>query len=98
MRRGELKRKDAAIVIGYGPVGRATISILKARGVNAIVASDFSPGWRTLAANCGADVVINPADGSPYANRRIAKALGGVVAGVCMHADRIEPAAATAAQ
>ena len=98
MRRGELKRKDAAIVIGHGPVGRATICILKARGVNAIVASDFSPGWRTLAANCGADVVINPADGSPYANRRIAEALSVVVAGICMQADRIEPAAATAAQ
>jgi threonine dehydrogenase-like Zn-dependent dehydrogenase len=67
-RRGELKRKDIAIVIGCGPVGLATICILKARGIRTIIASDFSPGRRALARNCGADVVIDPADGSPYAN------------------------------
>ena len=70
VRRGELKRKDVAIVIGCGPVGLATICVLKARGVSTIVASDFSPGRRTLAAKCGADVVIDPADASPYANWR----------------------------
>ena len=70
VRRGEVKRKDVAIVIGCGPVGLATICILKARGVRTIVASDFSPGRRALAAKCGADVVIDPAEGSPYANWR----------------------------
>ena len=70
VRRGELKRKDVAIVIGCGPVGLATICVLKARGVSTIVASDFSPGRRTLAAKCGADVLIDPADASPYANWR----------------------------
>ncbi len=70
VRRGELKRKDVAIVIGCGPVGLATICMLKARGVNTIIASDFSPGRRVLAQKCGADVVIDPADGSPYANWR----------------------------
>jgi threonine dehydrogenase-like Zn-dependent dehydrogenase len=70
VRRGELKRKDVAIVIGCGPVGLAVICILKARGIRTIVASDFSPGRRALARKCGADVVINPADTSPYANWR----------------------------
>ena len=68
VRRGELKRKDVAIVIGCGPVGLAVICVLKARGVQTVVASDFSPGRRALASKCGADVVINPADTSPYAN------------------------------
>jgi threonine dehydrogenase-like Zn-dependent dehydrogenase len=68
VRRGEVKRKDVAIVIGCGPVGLAVICVLKARGVQTVVASDFSPGRRALASKCGADVVINPADTSPYAN------------------------------
>jgi threonine dehydrogenase-like Zn-dependent dehydrogenase len=159
VRRGEVKRKDVAIVIGCGPVGLAVICVLKARGIRTIVASDFSPGRRALARKCGADVLIDPADTSPYANWReygfmgdlptlmsmavdtreklgrlpllpwytawrIAEALGAapprpvifecvgvpgmvqqvidgapllsriVVAGVCMQADRIEPALA----
>jgi threonine dehydrogenase-like Zn-dependent dehydrogenase len=35
-------------------------------GVGTIVASDFSPGRRTLATQCGADVVVDPAVDSPY--------------------------------
>ena len=31
-----------------------------------IVASDFSPGRRALATACGADLVVDPSDGSPY--------------------------------
>jgi threonine dehydrogenase-like Zn-dependent dehydrogenase len=66
VRRSEIKKGDAAIVIGCGPVGLAVISMLKARGVRAIVASDFSPGRRALATACGADVVVDPGQGSPY--------------------------------
>lgn len=68
VRRGEVTGKDVAIVIGCGPVGLAVICMLKARGVKAIVASDFSPGRRALAQRCGADVVVDPAANSPYAN------------------------------
>ncbi len=35
-------------------------------GVGTIVASDFSPGRRALAARSGADVVVDPTDDSPY--------------------------------
>ena len=66
MKRGEVTRKDVCVVIGCGPVGLAIIALLKARGVRKIVASDFSAGRRKLAAACGADVVIDPAAGSPY--------------------------------
>lgn len=66
VRRSEIKKKDVAIVIGCGPVGLAVICLLKARGVNTVVASDFSAGRRKLAQQCGADVVIDPAVDSPY--------------------------------
>jgi threonine dehydrogenase-like Zn-dependent dehydrogenase len=66
VRRGEVKRRDVAIVIGCGPIGLAVICMLKARGVRTIVASDFSPGRRALATRCGADLVVDPSKGSPY--------------------------------
>jgi threonine dehydrogenase-like Zn-dependent dehydrogenase len=59
-------KRDVAIVLGCGPVGLGVIAMLKARGVRTIVASDFSAGRRDLASRCGADVVVDPADGSPY--------------------------------
>ena len=67
VRRSEIKKRDVAIVIGCGPVGLAVILMLKARGVRRIVASDFSAGRETLAAQCGADIVVDPREDSPYA-------------------------------
>ncbi len=66
VRRAEIDKKDVAIVIGCGPVGLAVIAMLKTRGVRTIVASDFSPGRRRLASACGADVVVDPSEGSPF--------------------------------
>ena len=66
VRRSEIKKRDVAIVIGCGPVGLAVICMLKAQGVRTIVASDFSRGRRELATACGADVVVDPAEDSPY--------------------------------
>ena len=68
VRRSEIAKKDVAIVIGCGPVGLAVICLLKARGVKTVVASDFSARRRELARQCGADLVIDPAETSPYAN------------------------------
>lgn len=70
VRRSEIRKGEVGIVIGCGPVGLAVICMLRARGVKAIVASDYSPGRRELARRCGADVVIDPAEHSPYANGR----------------------------
>jgi len=53
-------------VIGCGPVGLGVILMLKAHGVRTVVASDYSPGRRALAQRCGADVVVDPAQDSPY--------------------------------
>jgi threonine dehydrogenase-like Zn-dependent dehydrogenase len=66
VQRGEVKKGDVAIVIGCGPVGLAVICMLKAQGVRTVVASDLSRGRRELASACGADVVVDPAEGSPY--------------------------------
>ena len=66
VQRGEVGRKQVAIVIGCGPVGLGVILMLKAKGVRTVVASDFSPGRRALAKVCGADVVVDPAAGDPY--------------------------------
>lgn len=66
VRRSGIAQRDVALVIGCGPVGLAVICQLKAKGVDKIVASDFSPRRRALAAQCGADVVVDPAQGSPY--------------------------------
>jgi threonine dehydrogenase-like Zn-dependent dehydrogenase len=69
VRRSEIKKKDVGIVIGCGPVGLAVICLLKAKGVGIVVASDFSSVRRELAKACGADVLIDPAEESPYADR-----------------------------
>ena len=66
VQRGEVGKRDTAIVIGCGPIGLAVILALKAKGIRTVVASDFSPGRRALARACGADVVIDAAQGSPY--------------------------------
>ena len=64
--RADVSKKDVAIVIGCGPVGLAVIAVLKARGVETIVASDYSPGRRALAERTGAHVVVDPAEQSPW--------------------------------
>lgn len=66
VRRADVKKSGVVIVIGCGPVGLAVICMLKAWGVGTVVASDFSPGRRQLAAACGADIVVDPGSESPY--------------------------------
>jgi threonine dehydrogenase-like Zn-dependent dehydrogenase len=60
-------KRDVAVVVGCGPVGLGVILCLKASGVRTVVASDYSPGRRSLATACGADVVVDPAAASPFA-------------------------------
>ncbi|XVU21163.1 zinc-binding dehydrogenase [Actinoplanes sp. CA-054009] len=66
VRRGEVSRRDPAVVIGCGPIGLAVILVLKASGVRHVVASDYSAGRRELAWACGADVVVDPAVEPPW--------------------------------
>ena len=66
VRRGQVGKKQVAIVIGCGPIGLGVIAMLKASGVRRVVASDFSPGRRALALAMGADAVVDAAEQSPY--------------------------------
>ena len=68
--RGRLEPDDAPLVIGCGPVGLAVIAALRLRGVHPIVAADFSPRRRELALALGADVVVDPAERTPWASWR----------------------------
>ncbi|MEO8380301.1 MAG: zinc-binding dehydrogenase [Acidobacteriota bacterium] len=66
VRRGEVDKGAVAFVIGCGPIGLGVILMLKARGVKMVVASDYSPGRRAKATACGADVVVDPSQGSLF--------------------------------
>jgi threonine dehydrogenase-like Zn-dependent dehydrogenase len=66
VRRSGIRRGRPAIVIGCGPIGLAVVLMLKAAGVRTVVASDLSPGRRDLARKCGADVVVDPRQSSPW--------------------------------
>ena len=76
--RGSVGKKQTSIVIGCGPIGLAVIAMLKASGVRTVVASDFSPRRRALATACGADVVVDPAEQSPWTSYDSSKDIGSV--------------------
>jgi threonine dehydrogenase-like Zn-dependent dehydrogenase len=57
---------ETALVLGCGPIGIAIIVALRARGVENIVASDFSPKRRWLAGAMGAHQTLDAAQGSPF--------------------------------
>lgn len=55
------------LVVGCGPVGLAVVAALKARGLGPVIASDYSPARRRIAALFGADEVIDPGAEDPHA-------------------------------
>lgn len=57
---------ETALVLGCGPIGTAIIAALRARNVETIVASDFSPKRRELATAMGAHQTWDAAQGSPF--------------------------------
>ena len=57
---------ETALVLGCGPIGIAIIAALGRRGVETIVASDFSPKRRELAGAMGAHRTLDAAQGSPF--------------------------------
>jgi 2-desacetyl-2-hydroxyethyl bacteriochlorophyllide A dehydrogenase len=60
--RSATKADNAAIVLGCGPVGLATISALRLLGAAPIIAADFSPKRRELAVTMGAHEVTDPCE------------------------------------
>ncbi len=64
--KARLEGGEIPLVIGCGPVGLAVIAALKIKGVGPVIAADYSSARRALAEQLGADVVVDPADHSPY--------------------------------
>ena len=58
--KSHIAKGDAAIVIGAGPVGLACIAELRMQGIGPIVVADYSAKRRELAAQLGADEVVDP--------------------------------------
>lgn len=52
--------REGALVLGCGPVGLAVIAALRMKGVETIVATDFSPTRRALAVAMGATEAVDP--------------------------------------
>lgn len=65
-RAGLEPRSHGAIVLGCGPIGLAVIAALRRRHIEPIVASDYSPARRALAATMGAHQTVDPAVATPY--------------------------------
>lgn len=57
---------ETALVLGCGPIGVAIIASLRTKGIETIVASDFSPKRRELAIAMGAHQTLDAAQGSPF--------------------------------
>lgn len=66
VQRARMTADDVPLVVGCGPVGLSVIAALKIKGAAPIIAADYSAGRRALAQAMGADIVINPAEHSPY--------------------------------
>jgi threonine dehydrogenase-like Zn-dependent dehydrogenase len=57
---------EVPLVVGCGMIGLAVIAALRARGVERIVASDYSAPRRALAALAGAAELVDPASEAPF--------------------------------
>jgi 2-desacetyl-2-hydroxyethyl bacteriochlorophyllide A dehydrogenase len=64
--KSAIERGETALVLGCGPIGIAIIAGLRLRGVETIVAADYSARRRELAETMGATTTVDPANGSPF--------------------------------
>jgi threonine dehydrogenase-like Zn-dependent dehydrogenase len=64
--KSNIQRGETALVLGCGPIGIAIVAALRFRGVETIVAADFTAKRRELAAAMGAHQTVDPAQGSPF--------------------------------
>jgi threonine dehydrogenase-like Zn-dependent dehydrogenase len=78
--RSGIAPDEGALVLGCGPVGLAVIAALRLRGVEHVVAADFSSARRSLALRLGAHEAVDPRDEAAFAAwRRTGGARGLVV-------------------
>jgi threonine dehydrogenase-like Zn-dependent dehydrogenase len=56
-----------AVVLGCGPVGQAVVAALAMKGIEPIIATDFSPSRRALALQMGAHEALDPREETAWA-------------------------------
>ncbi|KAL8866854.1 MAG: hypothetical protein Q9174_006040 [Haloplaca sp. 1 TL-2023] len=83
-----LKKGDAVLVLGGGPIGLAVIQCLKARGAEKIIASEVAPGRKAFAKHFGADFVLDPTQDDIVA--RVREICGGVGADIAFDAAGVQ--------
>lgn len=64
--KSAIQQGEEALVVGCGPIGIAVIAALRHRGVESIVAADYSRMRRELATTMGAHRTVDPAQESPF--------------------------------
>ena len=65
IRRSDLKLGDSVAVFGAGPIGLTVVQAAKAAGAGQVIVSEPRRARREQAAECGADVPVDPADEDP---------------------------------
>ncbi len=68
----ELRPDDRVVIFGAGPIGLGIIVCMRYRGVRNIVAVDYSRKRLAIAAELGADAVLDLTDGEPWDDIRAA--------------------------
>lgn len=64
---GDAGGRAVPLVLGLGAIGLSVVAALRHRGSGPIVAADHAPQRRALAATMGAEVLVDPAEESPWA-------------------------------
>ena len=70
---------ETAVVLGCGPVGLSVIAALKLRGVEHVIATDYSTARRALAQGMGAHEAVDPREETAWAALTRSRRSGGVV-------------------
>jgi NADPH2:quinone reductase len=78
--RSGVTQADSVALIGAGPIGLTMLQTLRNRGASPIAVSELDPKRRELAAEMGADLVVDPAECDPV--ETIREEIGEVDAGI----------------
>ena len=66
MNLAAMTETDVPVVVGAGAIGLSAVAALHRRAISPIIVSDFNPDRRALAKKFGTDIVVDPAQESPY--------------------------------
>jgi threonine dehydrogenase-like Zn-dependent dehydrogenase len=66
VRSSRITAGEIPIVIGAGAIGLSAVAALSARGIEPVIVSDYKPERLELAKVFGANVLVDPAERSPF--------------------------------